>query len=302
MKDISSQMDTDVFRPDDYHSGESTDRPLPPITFDKPLLPHGTPENEFAEDENFDYGYRYVYKIEPDGEKRLTTVPLTREDIIYPKMEDVQLHNDPHQVFCNYLFSLFKSQLRSDASAVVFHDTGIFWDDPKLRHNSPDVTVILGVKKQKRWTSFYVAREKVRPELVIEVTSPDTRSIDLVDKLRIYKQARVPFYVIVETDRKHGVDVERLHGYHLTAPGYEEIPADERGWLWLETVQLFIGIHDAQVVCYDRSGRRMGDFSEVTAEREATHAALEATEKALNVAEDRIRELEAELRQRNGAS
>ncbi|MDQ2730110.1 MAG: Uma2 family endonuclease [Armatimonadota bacterium] len=242
-------------------------------------------KNDYGSEETIDYGYRYVREIGHDGTERLFTIPLTRDDVIHPQLGDVQLHNDPHQVFCIYLYSLFKSQLRSDPSAVVFQDTGIFWDDPALRVNSPDVTVILGVKEQRMWTSFDVAEEGVRPELVAEVTSPETRSIDLIDKLRIYEQARVPCYIIVETDRKRGLEVLRLHGYELTTSGYEEMPFDERGWLWLQTVRLFIGIQDGRVVCFDRSGRRMGNYAEVTAELEAKGEALAAEREARTVAE-----------------
>lgn len=83
---------------------------------------------------------------------------------------------------------MFKAQLHSDPSAVVFQETGIYWNHAKLRHNSPDVTVILGVKKQKRWTSFYVAGEKVRPELVIEFNSPalDCRTLGRIRVFPLY--------------------------------------------------------------------------------------------------------------------
>lgn len=265
--------------------------------------------DELDSEETIDYGYRYAHEIGPDGKRRLIMVPLTRDDVIHPQLGDYQLHNDPHQVFCHYLYAVFKAQLHTDPSATVFQDTGIFWDDPKLRHNSPDVTVILGVKKQRRWTSFYVAEEGVRPEIVLEVTSPETWSIDLRDKPHIYEQARVPYYVIVLTDRKTGTRPERLIGYQLTSDGYVTMEADDNGWLWLAPVRLFIGIRGRQVECYEANGKRMGSYSEVnaalTAEAEARAAAerrADAEAETRAAAEARIRDLEAQLRRLQGGA
>lgn len=238
--------------------------------------------DEAGAEQRIDYGYRYVKKIGRAGEERWIKVPLTRDDVLHPKEGDHQLHNDPHQVFCLYLYMIFKSQLEADVTAVVFHDTGVFWDDPVLDHNSPDVAVILGVRKQQKWTTFHVAEEGVRPELVVEVTSPSTWTIDLQDKREIYAKAGVPFYVIVETDRRTGTRPLRLLGYALTEGCYAEIAADEREWLWLETVQLFIGIRGDKVECYDAEGNRMESYTEVKSARAE--------------AESRIQELEDELR------
>jgi len=43
--------------------------------------------------------------------------------------------------------------------------------------------VILGVREQRNWSTFDVARERVRPALLIEVTSPEKRAIELTAKL-----------------------------------------------------------------------------------------------------------------------
>nr|MDQ2732491.1 Uma2 family endonuclease [Armatimonadota bacterium] len=226
----------------------------------------------------FKYGWRDVRHINADGEAQWIQAPLTRDDVLHPQEGDHQLHNDPHQVFCHYLYTVFKAQLTFDPTAVVFQDTGIFWDDPTLKHNSPDVTVILGVREQRDWTSFYVEEEGVRPVLAVEVTSPQAIDVDLVDKRQIYERARVPFYVIVETDPKTGTRPRRLIGYRLAPTGYVRMASDERGWIWLEPVRLFIGIQDKRVECYDGSGKRMGSYSEVIAELEAMAQARAAAE------------------------
>ena len=59
-----------------------------------------------------------------------------------------------------------------------------------MRHHSPDLSVIFGVKERKDWITFDVKTEGVRPRLIIEVTSPATRSNDLVKKVQQYAKVR----------------------------------------------------------------------------------------------------------------
>jgi Uma2 family endonuclease len=54
------------------------------------------------------------------------------------------------------------------------------------------------------------------PDLVVEILSPSTVRIDLLDKRRTYERARVPEYLIVDPDRREAV-LLRLEGSH-----YEE--------------------------------------------------------------------------------
>jgi Uma2 family endonuclease len=74
---------------------------------------------------------------------------------------------------------VLRYRYRDDGSAAVFYDVGIFWDAPGIKNHSPDLSLIFGVKQQKEWKTFHVRTEGVRPALIIEVTSPDTRVNDL---------------------------------------------------------------------------------------------------------------------------
>jgi hypothetical protein len=68
----------------------------------------------------------------------------------------------------------------------VLHDVRVAWDHPEIKAHGPDLAVFFGVPEQRHWSTFDVAEEGARPVLVVEVTSPETRSIDLVDKLDEY--------------------------------------------------------------------------------------------------------------------
>jgi colicin import membrane protein len=245
-----------------------------------------SPPKPHPDEDLFRYGWRYVWK---PGRCGAEMVPLTREDVLHPQEGDQMVHNDVHEDDIAYLREVFKVRLAGDSSAEVFTDLLVFWDVPGLRNHCPDVTVVLGVRpRPARWRSFHVAEEGVRPQLLIEITSPSTRDIDLLTKRRQYYIAGVPFYVIV--DELPGPDEEprqlRLLGYRRGARRYRAMPLNEQGRLWLEPVRLWLGTEDGLVACYDTEGRRLENYTEVSEARAA--------------AEQRALELEAELRRLRG--
>src|SRR5713226_8474732 len=135
-----------------------------------------------ADDENlFRYGWRYVRKTERNGKVTFDQVPLTLEDVLHPQEEDCIPENPVHEKDRRYLHDVFENQLTSDPTAVTFSDCLIAWGVKGLRPHSPDISVFFGARRKYRGSkgTYYVAREKVRPALAIEITSPDTRVNDL---------------------------------------------------------------------------------------------------------------------------
>ena len=274
-------------------------------TVHKPRHSTATPKAD-----RFFYGWRDVWQKGGNGRRRLVQVPLTEEDVQHPREGDHIVNNDLHAVDCAYLCAVFKSILASIAGVLVFSDVGIYWDDRSLRHHSPDVAVIFGARRRRQWRSFDVAEEGVRPRLLIEVTSLSTRHTDLVTKRRKYYRAGVEYYVIVDELPERRVDDPRqlrILGYRRGRRGYERLDLNEQGRLWLEPVGVWLGIDDGHVVCYDRDHQRLGEYAEVaqalaieTRARAAAEEREEIAARARAAAEERIRQLEEELRRRNG--
>ena len=270
----------------------------------------------------FQYGWRYVRHDLPDGNYTVDQVPLTLEDVLHPEEGDQVPQSTAHQRRCRYLCDVLEARLAHDASAVVLHDVRIKWDVPELRPHGPDIMVIFGVREAKNWSTFDVAAEGTRPVLIIEVTSPETRAIDLVTKLDQYDLAGVAYYVIVDAVERRGRQVVRLLGYRQTETAYTAVALDERGWLWLEPVQLWLGVVDNEVYCFDEHGVQIGHYAEVVQalseaelradaatqalseaelRAEAVGQALSEAELRAETAEARVRDLEAELRRLRGA-
>src|SRR5262245_28753837 len=144
---------------------------------------------------SFEYGYRLVRRQGRNGRAEWGRIPLTLQDVLHPQEGDVHLLSDPHADDCTYSRYVLKDRYAGNDSVAVLSDCGIYWDIPGLAHHSPDLAVIFGVKLQKEWKTFHVKIEKARPALIIEVTSPKTRVVDVEDKVREYARARVPHYV-----------------------------------------------------------------------------------------------------------
>ena len=243
---------------------------------------------------SFAYGYREVRVRLPDGRARSKRVPLTLEDVLHPRFGDVHMLGDPHADDCTYLRTVLKARHADDPSVAVFSDCGIYWDIPRLRHHSPDLAVIFGVKRRKDWKTFRVRDEGVRPSLIIEVTSPKTRVNDVKTKVEQYARAKVPHYVIADVDEEDdGRRRLTLIAYRLAGDAYERVPLDDRGRAWLEPVGLLLGVRvnpetggDRVVLIDPETDQEIGDYTQVN--------------RALVDAEARIRELEAEMQRLRG--
>ena len=268
-----------------------------------------TPASEAAGDPSdpFRYGWRYRQRVRADGTPYTEQIPLTLEDVLHPEEGDQVTHGEAHQRRCVYLYDVLRARLAGDPTAVVLQDVRIAWDVPDLGAHGPDIAVILGVRERRNWSTFDVAVEGVRPALIVEITSPETAALDRSAKLEEYELAGVPLYVIVDTVTRRREPVLRLLGYHLVAGGYQPLMADERGRLWLAPAQLWLGVAENEIVCYDEAGRPLGDYqalSAALAEEAQARATAErevaAGRQALAAAEARLRELEAELRRLRG--
>ncbi len=225
---------------------------------------------------SFDYGYRDVRKKLPDGRYRWVRLPLTLDDVLHPREGDVHLPSDPHTDDCTYLRTVLKARCAADPSVVVFSDCGIYWDVPGLRHHSPDLAVIFGVKKRKDWKTFRVKTEKVRPSLIVEVTSDNTRVTDIKDKVKEYALAKVSHYVIVDAQEEGERRRVTLLAYRLKGKAYQAVTADKQGRVSLDPVNLLLGVRkdpetggDRVVLIDPVTNEEIGDYTEVSRSRAA---------------------------------
>jgi Uma2 family endonuclease len=254
-------------------------------------------------------GWRYVKRLQPDGTETTEQVPLTERDLLFPLEGDFVVNNDPHHVDCAYLKSALRAYYRQRRPRVlILADHRVDYGVVGLEPLGPDVSVFDDVATwDPHCGTLYIAKVGARPLLAIEVTSPSTRKGDLGEKVTLFEQARIPFYAIVDRVFRQQTRQIQLIGYRLTPQGYVQVQLDDRGWLWLETIELWLGVERERVFLYDPQGNRLIDYEEaiqaVQAEAQARQAAeaTAATEaQARQAAEARLRELEEELRRLRG--
>jgi Uma2 family endonuclease len=254
----------------------------------------GTRDADDAADP-YRYGWRYVRQDRADGTFVMEQAPLTLEDVLHPQEGDQVTHSDAHQRRRRYLMNVLEAQLAHDPTAVVLDDVRVAWDHPDLKPHGPDITVILGVRARKNWSTFDVAAEGARPALIIEITSPETASIDRSNKLEEYDLAGVPLYVIVDTIMLRKEPALRLLAYTQTPNGYQVLPPDQRGRIWLTPAQTWLAVEQHEIVCHDEAGSPLGDYRALREALAAEMQAREAAELRAATAEARVHELEAEL-------
>jgi colicin import membrane protein len=297
-----------------------------------------TSSDEQPADQDFPYGWRLAKKVGADGRVDFDYIPLTLEDVLHPEEEDVIPLRPRHEIDCVQLVVVFRSRDIGPPKGWVTGDLRIDWGVEGIRPHSPDIAVFVGLREEPNLDegTFHLANSGGRCVLALEVVSPDTRVNDVDRKFDHYYRIGIPLYVLV--DQEHLDGPRRLVGYRWTVKGYESLPLDDQGRLFLEPVRIYLGLRDNLVVCWDAdTGEELSDPAATYRElaqadrtieeqaeqleqvilqarvdaqaraeaerqiREETQARLLA-EKANQAAQERIRQLEALLAQSRGNS
>jgi Uma2 family endonuclease len=113
---------------------------------------------------------------------------------------------------------------------------------PKKTFRGPDIFIVRRVDGSYRRQKWVTWQEDGRyPDVIFEFLSPSTRHRDLGEKKTLYEQTfHTREYFCYEY-----IDVNatpRLYGWRLDANAvYQPLPTNERGWIWSEELQLWVG-------------------------------------------------------------
>ncbi len=244
-------------------------------------------------DEPFFYGWRRVEQ-QTNGITEYVYEPLTLEDVLHPQWGDYIMQNHEHFSVCNDLFNGLEAHLAHERQTEVLNDTPIDWEG-EVKSMCPDIAVIREVQQFFLKGTFYVQRSKGHVDLIVEVTSRSTRKIDIegeheVNKVQLYAQVGVPYYVIVDDAKREPGQAPALMVYRLDEErGYIRQEADARGWYWIGVVELWIGPYEDWVSWYDEEGVKIGTHLEVLEAREQAETQARAEALARQQAETQAR-------------
>jgi hypothetical protein len=109
-------------------------------------------------------------------------------------------------------------------------------------YKGPDFFVVKGVDRSRQRRSWIVWQEGGRyPDVIIELLSPTTIEEDLGPKKDLYEQVFKTFeYFCVNPDG------HILQGWRLVETRYVSLQPNERGWLWSEHLQLWLGFQEGR--------------------------------------------------------
>lgn len=113
---------------------------------------------------------------------------------------------------------------------------------PKKTFRGPDLFIVRNVDGSYRRQKWVVWDEDGHyPDVIFEFLSPSTRQRDLGEKKTLYEQTfHTREYFCYEY--MDATAIPRLYGWRLDANAiYQPLSANERGWLWSEELQLWVG-------------------------------------------------------------
>ncbi len=178
---------------------------------------------------------------------------------------------------------------------------------PLVGRRIPDLMVSFNADPEmyERDNGYIITNQGKPPDFVLEIASPSTGSVDLVEKREYYAaMGVVEYWRFDETGQHHG---EYLAGDGLVDGRYEAIAVETLGdgsrQGYSRALNLHLRWENGQLGWYDpQTGNHIATFeSERQARMEERRARLEErqarleSERARQMAESRIRELEAEL-------
>ena len=187
------------------------------------------------------------------------------KEIIFPKSDllsdeppmETELHLRQLMLLIQSLELLWKD--RQDFYA--FGNLTIYYS-PNQRKSEyfrgPDFFVVLGVARKPRKSWVVWEEEGKYPQVIIEILSDSTAETDRGLKKEIYQETfRTPNYFWFDPNSLE------FKGFQLMVGKYEEIAANEQGWLWSQQLELFLGIHDSQLRFFTPEGKLVPTPEEV---------------------------------------
>lgn len=194
----------------------------------------------------------------PDGEYLLSDEPEMESSLHYAQLA--------------LLVSCLEWRWRERDDFFIGANLTVYYSRGQLRHREfrgPDLFLVKNTERRPR-NSWVVWEEGGRyPDLIIELLSESTATIDRTSKKRLYQDHfRTPEYFWF-----HPETLE-LAGFRLDDGVYNQIPGDDRELRYSEQLGLYLGVHAGRLRYFDRQGAVIATPAEA-AERESSKAQQE---------------------------
>ena len=232
-----------------------------------------------------------------------TIAPSIKRSRFYPEERLAEsdgkpmAETDAHRDQMVDLLNALKEYFRDDPQVYVTGNIFLYYrDDTKTRQSvSPDIFVVRGVKKKTR-RIYNLDVERKAPEVVIELTSPNTKTEDLGTKRFIYASLGVKEYFLF--DPYSEAIRPALRGFRLDEGEFVPMVGIR---LTSEFLGLDLKVEDDRLRLYDRkTGERLRTYEESEAACRIAELNAAKAVKAYQSAETEIIRLREELTKLRG--
>lgn len=226
----------------------------------------------------------------------MTIEQLEAPVIELPEIELITEDGEPlesgwHRSEINLLIETYRYHMGDRTDYYVGGNMFIYYSLEQARrldYRGPDFFVVLDVDGSYSRDAWVVWKEGgCYPNVIIELLSPSTEKQDLTTKKDLYERVfRTPEYFC------YSKYTHAFFGWNLVDGKYESIQPNEKGWLWSEQLQLWIGTwegtylgeKDTWLRFYDKEGNFVLTPAEAEQQRaEAELAKLKAKLQALGI-------------------
>ena len=164
--------------------------------------------------------------------------PMPPTDLIFDDGEP--LETNQHRVAMNVLIRSYQHYRGAATDFYVGGNMFVYYSTTQVKNRDfrgPDFFVVLDVDGQRDRLGWVVWEEEGRyPDVIIELMSPSTANVDLGLKKQLYDRIfKTQNYFVYNP-----FEPNSLRGWHRSA-AYHEIEPNERGWLWCESLGLWLG-------------------------------------------------------------
>ena len=180
-------------------------------------------------------------------------VPPPPTDLIFDDGEPLETNR--HRIAMNVLIDSALCALTEREDSFVGGNMFVYYSRVQAMNRDfrgPDFFAVLDVDGSRERQGWVVWEEEGRyPDVIIELMSPSTAQIDREEKKRLYERTfHTADYFIFDPFDPHS-----LEGWHLNdKQRYQPLNANESGWLWCETLQLWLGTWEGSIRREPRQG------------------------------------------------
>lgn len=167
-------------------------------------------------------------------------------DLIFDDGEP--LESNRHRIAMNVLIRSAQQALRERTDSFVGGNMFVYYSREQAMNRDfrgPDFFAVLGVAGDRERQGWVVWEEGGRyPDVIIELLSPSTAAVDQGVKKDLYEQVfKTSDYFVFDPFQPDSLQGWRLH----LDSGYQPLQPNQQGWLWCETLQLWVGTWEGAI-------------------------------------------------------